>query len=363
MTGLARGNEHFGTGDIISQTPTGASMNPTWRSFLESADGIFDGESAELLNFGDAAGELKAAQTRTVLVPLTHLALLQVQGEDAKTFLHSQFTNDFNHLTPGKAEHAAWCTAKGRMQASFLAWREGDSYVMTVSSDLLEATQKRLKMFVLRAKVKIEALSESRVLLGLSGPQAAEALGDAGLLCPAAAMTTTAGDHSGVIRLDENRYIVSASLEAMAGLWQKLSVKARPAGLPVWRWLDIQAGLPLITAATKEEFVPQMADFEKIGGVSFHKGCYPGQEIVARTQYLGKVKRHLYRVRSDQPLAAGDELHSPDNPDQTCGKIVFSAPSPAGGFEALAVLQSNFAGNIRLRTIDGPPLQASAVNP
>ena len=109
--------------------------------------------------------------------------------------------------------------------------------------------------------------------------------------------------------------------------------------------------------------MPQMADFEKIGGVSFHKGCYPGQEIVARTQYLGKVKRHLHRVSSAQALKAGDILHSPDNPDQSCGMVMTVAPSPAGGYEALAVIQSNFAGNVRLGSLEGPSLQAAAVNP
>ena len=133
--------------------------------------------------------------------------------------------------------------------------------------------------------------------------------------------------------------------------------------LPAWRWLDIQAGFPLVTAATREDFVPQMADFEKLGGVSFHKGCYPGQEVVARTQYLGKVKRHLYRVTSDQALVAGIDLHSPDNPDQACGKIVSGAPSPAGGYEALAVVQSNFAGNLHLGSREGPQIEAVAVNP
>ena len=149
----------------------------------------------------------------------------------------------------------------------------------------------------------------------------------------------------------------------MAALWQKLSIKARPAGIPAWRWLDIQAAFPLVTLATKEEFVPQMADFEKIGGVSFHKGCYPGQEVVARTQYLGKVKRHLYRLTSEQTLKAGDVLHSPDNPDQSCGMVMTAAASPAGGYEALAVVQSNFSGNVRLGALDGPKVSATAVNP
>ncbi len=338
-------------------------MNPNWRSFLESADASFDGDSIELLNFGDAAGELRAASSQTVLVPLTHLGLIDAAGEDAKPFLHSQFTSDINHLGEGQAQHAGWCTAKGRMQASFLVWRNGADYRMTVSADLQEATQKRLQMFVLRSKVKLASRTDDLILLGLSGPQAEEALADAGLTAPENAMSTRSTGEIAVLRLDSVRLIVIAPESAKAELWQKLSMKARPAGLHAWRWLDIQAGLPLVTLATKEEFVPQMADFEKIGGVSFHKGCYPGQEIVARTQYLGKVKRHLYRVASPVAPQAGDDLFSPDNPDQACGKIVSAAPSPEGGFEALAVIQSNFAGNVELASRGGPKIEASAVNP
>ncbi len=338
-------------------------MNPNWRSFLESTEAVFDGATDEILNFGDAAGELQAGRNQTVVVPLTHLALIEAVGEDAKPFLHSQFTSDINHLGGDQVQHSAWCTAKGRMQASFLAWRDGDAYQLALAADLEAASLKRLQMFVLRAKVKLAALSDSRVLLGIAGPQAAEALADAALPCPAALLTTASSGSVKVILLEASRYIVSIPQEDVAALWQKLTLKARPAGLPVWRWLDVQAGFPLVTAATKEEFVPQMADFEKLGGVSFHKGCYPGQEIVARTQYLGKVKRHLYRVTSDQALVAGTDLHSPDNPDQACGKIVSGAPSPAGGFEALAVVQSNFAGNLHLGTREGPKIEAVAVNP
>lgn len=338
-------------------------MNPNWRSFLESADGVFDGETSEIINFSDADAELLAASQQTVLVPLTHLGLIEASGEEAKSFLHSQFTNDINHLGEGTAQHAGWCTAKGRMQASFLIWRTGENYQLALAADLQEAAQKRLQMFVLRAKVKLTAQTDNTLLLGLSGPQAEEALSDAALPRPTEPMSSAIADGITVIRLDATRFIIALPETATAALWKKLTVKARPAGVPVWRWLDIQAGFPLITLATKEEFVPQMADFEKIGGVSFHKGCYPGQEIVARTQYLGKVKRHLYRLRSEHALKAGDSLHSPDNPDQACGMVMTAAPSPAGGYEALAVVQSNFSTNVHLGALDGPKIEAAAVNP
>lgn len=338
-------------------------MNLDWQAFLTGAGANFDAATGEPAGFGDAPAELQAAQNATVLAPLLHLGLIDCAGEDAKAFLHNQLTSDINHLPADQAQHSSWCTAKGRMLASFLVWREDQAYRLALSADLVEAVAKRLKMFVLRAKVALADLSDSHALLGLSGPQAGDALAAANLPLPAQPLAATAAGEIRVIRLDERRFVIATPAAAAPDLWKKLVSVARPVGLPAWRWLDVQAALPLVTAATREEFVPQMADFEKIGGVSFHKGCYPGQEIVARTQYLGKVKRHLYRVSSQVPLKAGDDLYSPENPDQACGKIVSAAPAPAGGYAALAVIQSNFAATARLGALDGPAVETAAVHP
>lgn len=339
-------------------------MNSNWQDILGTLGAIAHPDSGEITHFGDAAEELDAARNGTVVVPLSHLTLLELQGEDSKTFLHAQLTSDVNHLASDAAQHAAWCTAKGRMLASFIVSRRGeDTYRLLIASELAAPIAKRLQMYVLRAKVKTRNAADTHVVLGVSGPQATAALGAADLPCPAEALHTAEAGEVQVIRLDGDRYLVVAPVEQAENLWQDLQSIALPAGLPAWRWLDVQAAFPLIAAATQEEFVPQMADFEKIGGVSFHKGCYPGQEIVARTQYLGKVKRHLYRVSSPVALAAGDDLHSPDNPDQAVGKIVSAAPAPEGGFAALAVIQANFAGSVRLGSLDGCMLVAVAVNP
>ena len=337
-------------------------MNPHWRSFLESTEACFGADNTNVIHFGDAVGELAAASQKTVLVPLTHLTLLSASGEDTRNFLHQQLTSDVNHLAIGQAQHAAWCTAKGRMQASFIVWHEPEAYRLIFSTDLREATQKRLQMFILRSKVQLTAESET-ILLGLAGPQAGETLNDAGLPVPASPLSIETHGEITVMRLDESRLIIAAPLVHASALWQKLSSKARPAGVPAWQWLDVQSAFPLITLATKEEFVPQMADFEKMGGVSFHKGCYPGQEVVARTQYLGKVKRHLYRLSTDVVLNSGDELYSPENMEQASGKVMTAAPSPTGGYVALAVVQANYAHNLRLGSRDGAVVTAVAVNP
>ena len=316
------------------------TMNANWQEFLGSTGARM--ENGLVHDFGDLSAELASARDATIVAPLVHLALIECAGEDAKAFLHNQLTSDVNHLAPDSAQHSAWCTAKGRMQASFILYRAGQSYRALISCDLLAATQKRLQMFVLRSKVKLSDLTDTHEIIGLSGAQAEAALLSAGLPVPGKSLSSESVADGTVIRLDAARFVLIASGAAAPELWRRLSTVAKPVGTPVWQWLDIQAGIPLITEATKEAFVPQMANFDKIGGVSFHKGCYPGQEIVARTQYLGKVKRHLYRIHADTALVAGTLIYAPDSPEHPCGMVANAAPAPSGGYDALAVIQENF---------------------
>ena len=334
-----------------------------WQTFLAHPGATFNPDSQQLLHFGDPAGELAAAATGTVVVPLLQLASIEASGADARSFLHAQFTNDLNHLQEGQAQLSAWCSAKGRMLANFIAYRQEEGYRLILAADLQPAILKRLQMFVLRAQVKLADGNASLGHLGVAGKEAAEALAAAGLPVPEAPMSLAAQNGCSVIRLSPARFIVAAPLAGLADVWQRLAARAAPAGLPAWEWLDVREAMPWITAATREEFVPQMADLEKLGGVSFHKGCYPGQEVVARTQYLGKVKRHLYRLKSAGPLQPGEELHSPASPDQSAGKVVCCAPDPAGGFAALAVVIASAAADLHQGAADGPRLEAAAVHP
>jgi hypothetical protein len=188
-------------------------------------------------------------------------------------------------------------------------------------------------------------------------------LQSAGLPAPGEALKTSAFAAGTVLSLGGGRWIIAVSGDAAEALWQTLAAKARPVGTAAWQWLDIQAGIPLITAATKEEFVPQMANFDAIGGVSFHKGCYPGQEIVARAQYLGKIKRHLYPVRTPGAMAAGMPILAPEDALHPCGMVVNAAPEPGGGFVGLAVIQENFvaAGNLELGVPGGQRVTIAAL--
>lgn len=307
-------------------------------------------------DFGDSAKELCAAREATIISPLTHLGLIECAGEDARAFLHNQLTSDVNHLASGSSQYSAWCTAKGRMLASFLVYRNGPDYRALLASDLLSTIRQRMQKFVLRARVRVNDLSADYAVMGVSGPHAETMLRDLGLPVPAKSLSTTEYDKGNIIRLDGTRLLIVANMDSAAELWKKFASIAVAAGTPVWRWLDIQAGILLITDATKEAFVPQMANFDKIGAVSFHKGCYPGQEVVARTQYLGKVKRHLYRLHTARVVTPGTAIYARESAEQPCGMVASAAPAPGGGYDALAVVQESFAETLALRfdTTDGP---------
>jgi folate-binding protein YgfZ len=172
-------------------------------------------------------------------------------------------------------------------------------------------------------------------------------------------------EHGQAVRLDERRFVLALDPAAAPAVWAKLAVKSCAVGAAAWRWLEIAAGQPRIVAGTQEAFVPQMANLEAaaVGGVSFTKGCYPGQEIVARAQYLGKVKRRMYRARLETPAVPGTHVYAPETGDQHCGGVVTVAPSPEGGYDALVVVQASCAdaGDVHVGALDGPRLDFLAL--
>ncbi|MDP2792658.1 MAG: folate-binding protein YgfZ [Sulfurisoma sp.] len=327
-------------------------MNSTWNDFLAK-----QGAQDNFEHFGDIKDELAASRSATIVAPLADQGLIRATGEEAVGFLHNLLTNDINHIPVDGARHAGMCTAKGRLIASFLVWREGGDYMLQLSADILPAIHKKLSMYVLRSKVKLLDASDERVLIGVAGPQA-EVLVRALGAHPGAAMTSTAFDGGTVVRLDEQRFVLAVAAAAAEAVWNTLATGAKPAGLAAWRLTEIAAGQPRIVAATQEAFVPQMINYElpAVGGVSFQKGCYPGQEIVARTQYLGKVKRRMYRAKLDAAFPPGTDVFTPEAGAQHCGALVSIAPAPEGGYECLLVVQSSGmeAGEVHVGSPDGP---------
>jgi tRNA-modifying protein YgfZ len=294
---------------------------------------------------------------------LTHSGLIRAQGEDATKFLHGQLTNDFVLLGQNQARLAAFCNAKGRVQASFIGFKRSNNDILLVCShDILANTLKRLSMFILRAKVKLTDASDEFALYGLAGSALKSATSNIADY-PENTWAKSDFDEISVINLYPADGVPRALLVAPAA-------HPAPAGDTLtqaqWDWSEVRSGIVTATQPIFEAFVPQMLNYESVGGVNFKKGCYPGQEVVARSQFRGTLKRRAYLAHSEVPLQAGDEVFLPADEGQPCGTVAQAAPAPAGGFDALVSMQiSAFeAGGARLRTVDGPVLTlASAPYP
>lgn len=334
-------------------------MNPTWLNFLLAAGAHMDNDRVG--HFGNPEQEIAAAGGGSIVADLSHFGVIQFSGEDSEAFLQGQLSCDVRLATREHAQLGSYCTPKGRMLATFLLWRTEEGFCMQLPAELRESIQKRLGMYVMRSKVKLSDASEARIRLGLAGNGAVAAMAELGVTPPQEDYAVAQSGEMSVINLTGQRFELLVPPDAAPDVWQTLSKHCTPVGSGRWEWLEIQAGIPVITAGTQEHFVPQMTNLELIGGVSFKKGCYPGQEIVARSQYLGKVKRRMYRVRiqSDAAPLAGDELFGQGTTGQSAGMIVNAQSSPDGGYDALAVILSTAleAGAVHLKDPEGPVLE------
>jgi folate-binding protein YgfZ len=298
------------------------------------------------------------------VVPLTDIGLLAVSGPEAARFLHAQITNDVEHLAAGQARWAGYCSAKGRLLTTFRYWRDAEGVFLTVSRPLAAGLARRLSMFVLRAKARVSDVSDAVAVFGLCGMEVAQAAASAfGLAVPAADDAASAGNAhlvglppipqaSGGRGSARDRWLLVVPFEAAEPAWRALTEVAEPAGGAVWRRTEVLAGIPRIVPAVAEAFVPQMINFESVDGVNFRKGCYPGQEVVARSQYLGKLKRRMYIAHGSGPLPEpGSDVH-PREGEAPCGQVVLAAPDGEGGFDLLFEAQTAAveAGALRVGT-------------
>ena len=292
------------------------------------------------------------------VAPLTHSGLIRAHGEEAAKFLHSQLTSDFSLLGLSEARLAGFCNAKGRLQASFIGFKRSHTDILLICSpDLLAATCKRLSMFVMRAKAKLSDASSEFVVYGLAGSAAANAT------------QNIAGYKGGAWAksdIDEASLITLYPADgAPRALWVAPTGSPAPAGPAMtaeqWAWGEVRSGIATVTQPIFEALVPQMLNYESVGGVNFKKGCYPGQEVVARSQFRGTLKRRAYLAHADENLSPGDELFAPDDASQPCGLVVQVAAAPGGGFDAIVSMQiAAFEGSgVRARQADGPLLALS----
>jgi folate-binding protein YgfZ len=325
----------------------------SWNNFLQSQGAVIEGNT--VLHYGDPATERTAATDGTIVADLSQLGVIAFQGEDTATFLQGQLTNDVRTLHADSAQWNGYCSPKGRLLGNFLMWRQGEDYCLQLSGDILPSVLKRLSMFIMRAKVQGRDASDETVRLVVAGKQAPAAVTAVMGVVPETPMHSAATKAGHVIRVGDDKFVLSIAPEHAADVWQSLRESATPVGAPVWDWLRLNAGIPMIVAATQEQFVPQMVNLEVIGGVSFQKGCYPGQEIVARSQYLGKLKRRMFLAHVEAEAAPGDSLYSSDMEGQATGTVVNAAPAPNGGFDLLAVAQVESANTqtLHLKGADG----------
>jgi len=286
------------------------------------------------------------------VAPLTHIGLIRAQGEEAAKFLHGQLTNDFSLLGLSEARLTGFCNAKGRLQASFIGFKRSHTDVLLLcSADLLAATLKRLSMFVLRAKVKLVDASGDFAVYGLAGSAVAQLAADAQVK----PWQKTDVDGISVVHLYPADCVPRA-------LWVAPVGTPAPTGAVMtagqWALGEVRSGIATVTQPVFEAFVPQMLNYESVGGVNFKKGCYPGQEVVARSQFRGTLKRRAYLAHADQALKAGDDVFAQDDASQPCGLVVQAAAAPDGGCDAIVSMQiSAFeAGGVRALAADGPLL-------
>jgi folate-binding protein YgfZ len=308
--------------------------------------------------------DLAAARSGSVLALLGHLGILQFSGEDAEAFLQGQLSCDVAAVGLRSSAYGAYCSPKGRMLANFLLWREEAGFHMALSRDIAPSVQKQISKFVLRAKVKVSDASDAIVMAGAAGPKAEQALRDVFPDFPRQPNEVSRQADTGtVIKLKDGRFFLALMPSRAAALRKRLANSLVPVGAHAWRWLDIRNGTPWVTAATQDLLVPQMANFELLGGVSFDKGCYTGQEVVARMQHLGKLKRRMFPANVAAQAKAGDPLYSEDLGDQASGMVVNAEVSPDGGYDLLAAVQtaSREGSTVHLKALDGPVLRFFAL--
>jgi folate-binding protein YgfZ len=336
-------------------------MKQEWIEYLINSGAEF--EDGILQHFGNPVRELRLARNGDILTDLSHTGLIAIRGDDAESFLQGQFTNDIRQVDNEHAQISGYCSPKGRLLANFLIFRRHDSYFLRLPKPLIESISKRLKMFVLMSKVVIEDASEGQIHIGYCGPNAEKELADLLGKVPVQDFDTLQSDDITIIRLPgiNPRFEILGPLDDIKKMWTALNVRGAPVGSEVWTWLTIQNGLPIISEATVDAFVPQMVNMHVINGVSFKKGCYTGQEIVARMQYLGKLKRRMYlaHIQSDKRPADGETLFAASSKSgQGTGKIVNVSAAPDGGFDVLAVIEINSveSDSIHLGDASGPEL-------
>lgn len=337
-------------------------MNDQWKALLEAEGACFDG--VRVTDFGDPLGEIAAAASGSVRCDLSHYGLIRVSGEDAVSFLQGQLTANMRDIGRDSSRLAAWCNPKGRMVSTMRVIQMGQDFLVRLPLGRLEPVLRRLRMYVLRSRVQLEDVSSQYARMGVSGDAIPGLLEHQELELPTVVDAVVQADELAVVRVPGfyPRLELVGSVRALTAQWQCFGT-IPAAGADAWGLLETMAGLPEVYEQTVEAFVPQMLNLDLLGGVSFTKGCYPGQEVVARTQHLGKLKRRMYLARlgpGPRPAPNGVVCAVVDGADR--GRVVAAYPDGSGGWLVLAVIQTAAVLDGAL-SVEGHPDQVLTFEP
>ena len=337
-------------------------MQQDWHSYLTKQGAVI--ENGSVSQFSSKNTEIEYSNTKTILSDLSHYTLIKVAGSDANNFLQGQLSNDINLVTENQTQMSAYCSPKGRALAVFRIFELRNEYFLSLPTEIAEKTLNRLKMFIMRSDVTMDDVTDQYFHLGIAGSNATLAIENA--LGPLSMPQST--DESIVINdisihnlpSTTQRYELFGPITNSTEIWEKLMNDCQPVGQSAWNLQRINAGIPEVLAATSDGFVPQMLNLQLINAVNFQKGCYPGQEIVARTKYLGKLKKRLYlvEVNTTEPVEIGTDIYESGDNQQSVGKIVLIEANSANSSNALAVLRISALDNQPLHLVDktGPQI-------
>lgn len=340
-------------------------MDPIWLNHLQHVHARYDEQG--YIFFTEPQEEIRRAANTEVLALLQGHGVIRASGADAEAFLQGQFSNDVTALTTNQAQLTAWCSPKGRVLALMLLLRDESGYNLLIPRALIPSTLKRMRMFVLRSKVVLDDFSDQYVYLGCAGAAIEQHLQQQFGAVPHVAYAVQ--HHAGLqitrIPGPRPRFLIGGTPQAVITNWPRLSESFTLVGDAAWQWLDIEAGLPSVLVGSVDEFVPQMLNLEILEAVNFKKGCYPGQEIVARTHYLGKLKRRLYKLHMENANTptVGTDIYNAHGDAQSIGKVILAQPAPSHGTDLLAVLhmESVTGGELHLGNLAGPVLQVQSL--
>ena len=316
-------------------------MSSQWLAHLAAAGAkIKSTDTGEIEAFAELQTEAKFVLSGNCICPLSHYGVIQVTGSDAQAFLQGQTSNDITEVSDTHGQLNSYSHPKGRVLALFRLLKQDKRYLMVLPREILSATINRLRMFVMRSDVQLEDVSEQVMIIGASGEHISTLLPawpgkmDAVACSDSLIVTQIPGSHT--------RALILGDSETMINLWDALQGKATPVGHNVWHRLDIQAGLPEIYTSSMESFIPQMINLDLLGAINFKKGCYPGQEIVARMHYLGNLKKRMYAVEFSSELAPkiGEKIYtSAGESNQSSGNLLRFAVNGENTYCGLAVIQ------------------------